>query len=127
VELDNAADAAATLDRIAGLTPPIAASFGPVVRFPGTNTFALTLMDERPVLALHRAIAESEPPFGSSPYPFKPHCTLTSGIPVSDDDGAGLLAIRVPGTVVLDHLSVYAMTSPIHLLHRVELRRRDKG
>jgi hypothetical protein len=109
------------LDLIAGVTAAIAASFGPVVRFPGTNTFALTLMDDRPVAALHRAIAESGLPFGSNPYPFEPHCTLTTGMQVSDEESVTLLAIQVPGIFVLDHLSVYAMTSPMRLLHRATL------
>lgn len=118
LELDDASRAFATLDSIVAATAPIAASFGPAVRFAGTNTFALTLVEERPIAALHRAIAQSGLPFEPSPFPFKAHCTLTSGIPKSEEDSASLLATRVPGIFVLERVSVHVMTSPTRLLHR---------
>ncbi len=109
------------LDAIARASAPVAASFGPTLRFPGTDTFALTLMDENPVAAVHRAIAESGLRFGPTPFPFKPHCTLTSGTRRTDDEVADLLATRIRGTFVLDVLSVYAMSPPMPLLHRASL------
>lgn len=66
-----------------------------MVRFAGTNTFALTVVDERPIAALHRAIAKSGLSFEPSPFPFRAHCTLTSGIPKSDEESPSLLATRV--------------------------------
>ncbi len=63
----------AKVDAIAAATAPIVASFGAVIRFPGTDTFALTLADGGRVMALHEALARSELRFDPSPYPFRPH------------------------------------------------------
>lgn len=110
------------IDAVAHATAPISTSFGPAMRFPGTDTFVLTLLDEEPVTRLHRAIAASGLRFGPCPFPFKPHCTLTSGRPMTDAEAAELLASHLGGTFVLDSLSVYTLTPAAELLHRVSLR-----
>lgn len=112
----------ATLDRIAAETPPIDAAFGPVIRFPRTDIFVLTLEDQRPVQALHARIAESGIRFRPTPFAFFSHCTLGSRSPVSEEDAAELLAVRLPERFVIDTLSVYTLdTLPMSLLHRVRL------
>lgn len=126
LELGDVPRALSTLDSIAALIGPIPAAFGPVVRFPGTNTFALIVVGERLIADLHRAIAESGLRFEASPFPFQPHCTLTSGVPVSEAASASLLGTRVFGTFVLDSVSLYAITPPIRLLHRAKLTRSTK-
>ena len=49
----------AVLDRIAAETAPIRASFGPVRRFPDSDVFYLSFVDERPLRALHQRVAAS--------------------------------------------------------------------
>ncbi len=112
----------ARIDAIAAATAPIVASFGAVIRFPRTDTFALTLADDGRVTALHEAIARSELRFDPSPYPFQPHCTITSDRPVSSADAAQLLALRVAGSITLRVVHVFRVHPPAALLHSTLLR-----
>lgn len=118
---DESVAALSVLDVIGKATAPITASFGGAIRFPGTDTFALTLVDDGRTIALHRMIAESGLSFGAMPFPFTPHCTLTSGMPRTTEETEELLATLVPGTFVLDSLSAYSVRPPRHLLHRATL------
>src|SRR5687767_6846001 len=68
-------DVFAILTAIAAETSPIEASFGPVDRFPGTQTFFLTVEDEPPFRELHDRIANSRVRFKPCPFPYQPHCT----------------------------------------------------
>ncbi|HVB74814.1 MAG TPA: 2'-5' RNA ligase family protein [Ktedonobacteraceae bacterium] len=118
----DSAMAFATLDTIAAKTSPIEASFGAVRRFPGTDIFVLLLRDAAPFHALHQRIAISGLRFERNPFPFQPHCTLRSRSPVSEEVAAELLAFRIPGSFVMDTLSVYMLDRlPMTLLHRVRL------
>jgi 2'-5' RNA ligase len=121
------ADVFGTLDAIATEAAPIEATFGPVDRFPGTEIFFLTLQDERPFHELHHRIASSPSRFKQCPFPYRPHCTLRDRTPISDEDIADLLAVEIPGSFVLDTLSVYAMPPPMPLLHRVQLGSRRQA
>ena len=113
----------ARLDQIAAVTPPIEAVFGPVMRFPQTDIFVLTLRDRRPFDALHGRIVASDIQFRPIPYPFLPHCTLRSRSPVSEAEAAELLDTRISEPFVIDTMSVYALDRlPMTCLHRSLLR-----
>ena len=121
-EADQASeDVFALLTAIAAEAKTIEAAFGPVDCFPGTEIFFLTLEDEQPLRALHDRIANSPIRFKPCPFPYRPHCTLRDRTPISDEEVADLLAVEIPGSFVLDTLSVYAMPPPMQLLHRVRL------
>jgi 2'-5' RNA ligase len=108
----------AALDRVAAATPPIAATFGPVIRFPNTDIFVLTLVDERPFRALQERLAASGIQFAHSPFPFTPHCTLRSHAPVSMAEASSLLSVRIAERFMLDSLTAYALTGvPMTRLH----------
>ena len=117
------------IDAIAVRTPPIRASFGPVIRFPLTDIFVFTLQDEAPVRSLHEELTKSPIRWRPARYDFTPHCTLRSRSPVSEVEAQELLATRPPDPFVLDTLSVYEITRdpdgrlPVvcKLLHRVRL------
>ncbi len=116
------ADAYKVVDRIAAQTAPIKTSFGPVVRFPGTDIFALTFEDDGPLRRLHEKIASSGIRFRTSPHRFTPHCTLRSRSPVTAAEERALLALRVPGQFTLDTMSVCGLDRPpVILLHTVPL------
>lgn len=117
------------IDAIAARTPSIRASFGPVIRFPGTDIFVFTLRHEAPIRSLHRELAESPIRWRPVRYEFTPHCTLRSRSPVMDAEADELLATRPPSPFVFDTLSVYEISPDPHgrlpvickLLHRVRL------
>lgn len=109
------------LDASAAETAPIETSFEHVDRFPGTDIFFLTVVDERPFHELHARIANSPIRFRPCPFPYQPHCTLRDRSPITDDDVADLISVGIPGSFVLDTFSVYAMPPPMPLLHRVRL------
>ncbi|MBI4673690.1 MAG: 2'-5' RNA ligase family protein [Chloroflexi bacterium] len=110
------------LDQIAAKTAPIEAAFGTVLRFPGTDIFVLTLANETPFQRLHNQVAASGILFKESPFPYKPHCTLRSRSPVSDHEVTQLLEFTLPGTFLLQTMSVYRMRRlPMDLLHRTTL------
>lgn len=97
----------AALDRIAAETAPIRASFGPVRRFPDSDVFYLSFVDERPLRALHERIAASGLRFQPSPFPFGPHCTLRTRAPITDAESRELISARITGEFTLDTLSLY--------------------
>lgn len=112
----------AVLEEIARTTAPIAVEFGPVLRFPGTDIFVLTLRDEAPLRALHERIATSGLRFHPTPFPFNAHCTLRSRSPVSEQAADELLRLHLPGEFVLDSLAVYTLAGlPLTTLYRVHL------
>lgn len=125
----------ATLDAIAAETAPISASFGPVRRFPNSDVFYLSFVDERPLRQLHERIARSGLAFSDVPFEFQPHVTLRSRSPVTDAEAAKLLALHVPGRFVLDRLGLYQLMqrepprdrfhTQLCLLHLAELRGRS--
>jgi len=117
------------LDDIAQEVPSIEASFAGAHRFPNSDTFVMRLADEAPFHALHRKIASAGLTFLPSSYPFVPHCTLRTRSPVTPEDAAELLATEIPGTMLLDTLSVYTLSrapTPAGLRcvlrHRTQLR-----
>lgn len=122
----------ATFQRIAVETAPIRGSFGPVRRFPNSDVFYLSFVDERPLRALHERIAHSGLRFQPTPFPFGPHCTVRTHGPVNDGDAAVLSAERIEGEFVLDTMTLYDLpprTAPLGgfttllcLLHRLRLR-----
>jgi len=121
-EVQDVQEAFVMLDAIASETLPIVASFGKVVRFPNSDIFVLTLIDEQPFRVLHQRIASSSIRFKPSPFPYTPHCTLRSRSPVSEQEANKLLALQVPGTFVIDTMSVYMLDKlPMTCLHRTYL------
>ncbi len=112
----------AALDRVAESTPPIVGRFGPVLRFPTTDVFVLTLVDETPFRLLQQRLATSGIGFEPSPFPFRPHCTLRSRSPVSAAEERSLLAVRIAESFVLRTLSAYALDGlPMTRLHASRL------
>ncbi|HZD23685.1 MAG TPA: 2'-5' RNA ligase family protein, partial [Acidimicrobiia bacterium] len=99
------------LDRVATETPPIEARFGPVLRFPGTDIFALTAQDPTPFVDLHERLRESGVKFLESPFPFIPHCTLrgqVSGAP-SRQEIADLMTVGIESSFRCETISTYVM------------------
>lgn len=110
------------LEHVAAMTPPIRATFGPVRRFPNTDIFVLTLVDEAPFHALQQRLATSGIRFEPSPFPFTPHCTLRSRSPVAADEAQHLLSLRISERFVLDTLSVYVLDGrPMTRLYEARL------
>ena len=117
----------ALLNAIAAETEPLQVTFGKVLRFPSTDIFVLTLTDERPFRVLHERLASSGIRFQPSPFPYTPHCTLRSRSPISEEEVAVLLSLRISQSFLLDTLSVYMLdTLPMTLLHRVKLTSKAK-
>lgn len=126
-ETEDLSKAYSILDRIAADTAPIETAFGPVVRFAGTNVFALTFEHDAPLRELHARIAHSGLRFRSSPHAFTPHCTLRSRAPITAADERELLALRIPGRFTLDSISVCGLDRPLDpvvLLHTAVFERR---
>ncbi len=128
---EDAAHVVAVLDRIAAETAPIRASFGPIRRFPNSDVFYVSFVDEGPLRALHARIAVSGLRFQPTPFPFGPHCTLRTRSPISDAEVESLLVARITGEFVLDSLSLYdlperptpvtSFATLLCLLHRARL------
>jgi 2'-5' RNA ligase len=112
----------AALDHVASATPPIVARFGSVRRFPNTDIFVFTLVDETPFRLLQQRLATSGIRFGPSPFPFTPHCTLRSRPPVTVAEASALLELRITKSFVLEVLTAYALTGiPMTRLHTTRL------
>ncbi|KAA9005398.1 2'-5' RNA ligase family protein [Paenibacillus spiritus] len=115
------------LDAIGAETAPITGAFGSVLRFPGTDIFVFTLQEEGPFRLLHQRIADSGLRFQQSPFPYTPHCTLSSCSPVSESEAEEIYRLQVPGEFILDTLSVVSMyvdeagQARVPVLHQVRL------
>jgi len=119
------AEAYRVIDRIAADTAPIENSFGPVIRFPGTDIFVLTFENEAPLRQLHQRVAKSGIKFLQSPHLFQPHCTICSRLPANQAQERELLARRVPGRFTLEAISVCRLDRPpVTLLHTAPLARK---
>ncbi len=99
--------------------------FDAIGHFPNTGIFFISPRDRRPFDALHAALAASRIPFGASPFPYNPHCTLRVGPEVEAGDVERISGMPVPrGEVRLDSISVYTLeprTFGVSLLHRARL------
>lgn len=110
------------VNRIAQCNSPFPARFGEVLRFPGTDIFVFTLQDEAPFIQLHKQLVQSALHFQPSPYPFKPHCTIRRGIPVSEEEVAELMTLRMEEEFIIASLSLYLFREEkLSLLHRRHL------
>lgn len=98
---------------IAEKFPPFQARFDQVDTFPGSNIYFLTLADESPFFALHRAFAGSGISFQESPYPYRPHCTLILREENQEPDFMERLSRKIPREpFTMEMLSLYTLPSP---------------
>lgn len=98
-----------TIKQIALRTKPIKTSFKDVLRFPGTDIFVLTLRDEDAFMKLYEKINKSGIKFKHSEFPYKPHCTLRSKSPISDDEIKAIMETKIDLEFILDTISIYTM------------------
>jgi 2'-5' RNA ligase len=99
------------IEAVARRHRPFTCSFESMRRFPGVPVFWLCPRDRAPFDALHRALLESGIKFDASPFPFNPHCTISSTVKLSKHQEAELLASPVPQMeFLLDELRVYQVT-----------------
>ncbi len=111
-----------TLTEIATKTRPIAASFSDVFRFPGSEVFVLTLKEEERFRDLHQEIMNSGIQFKANPFPYKPHCTLRSRSPITDQEEKEIMKTKIRDKFIMDTLSVYMVDKiPINRLFTVKL------
>jgi GNAT superfamily N-acetyltransferase len=119
------------VDEIASSTPPIRARLGPVRRFPNSDVFYFSFVDEAPLIALHARIASSGLRFAPVSFSFVPHVTARTRAPINDAEASDLLALRIADEFILDTLSVYQLVwrqpptdhfqTLLCLLHRARL------
>jgi len=89
-------------------TAPIVARFGGVVRFPGTDTFVLSLGDPMPFVGLHEALKFAGLPFEPNHFPFFPHCSLRMSGELSPEVISRLFSLRIEGEFEIEHLALQA-------------------
>lgn len=114
-----------TLDRIAADTPVIAGRFGPMLRFPHTDIFVLTMEDPQPFIDLHQRIGESDIKFLPSSFPFTPHCTVRGQVvgAASSKEAEELLDMSIDKPFRCEMLSTYTIEAfpVLKLRHRAQL------
>ena len=111
------------IEAVARRNLPFACSFESMRRFPGVPVFWLSPRDRAPFDALHRALLDSDIKFDASPFPFNPHCTISSTIDLSKHQETELLAAPVPQMeFLLAELRVYQVAArQAHLLQSFAL------
>ena len=100
-----------------------ACTFESMRRFPGVPVFWLSPRDRAPFDALHRALLDSGIKFDTSPFPFNPHCTISSSNELSKRQETELLSSPVPQMeFLLEELRVYQVAGgQAHLLQSFSL------
>lgn len=106
-EAQSPQDAFRILDEIASSTPVIQAELGPVHRFPNTDIFVFTLLDETPFVDLHKRIKKAGLLFKPCPFPYRPHCTFRSLAPKDTEEESQIFSLSVPGDFTLTSMAVY--------------------
>ncbi len=100
-------------------TAPIVARFGGVVRFPGTDTFVLSLGDPMPFVSLHEQLKYAGLPFEPNAFPFFPHCSLRMSGDLSPADISRLFSLRIEGEFEIELLALQARDEKTGLVGRV--------
>ena len=110
------------IKNIAAKTSPFTASFGNVLRFPNTDLFVLTLINEDPFRILHEEILKSDIKFMPNKFPYKPHCTLRSKTPISDEEVELIMKTKLSDEFIIDTISIYMYDKiPLTKLYTVKL------
>ncbi|HGG57475.1 MAG TPA: 2'-5' RNA ligase family protein [Nannocystis exedens] len=89
-------------------TAPVVARFGGVVRFPGTDTFVLSLGDPVPFVSIHESLKFAGIPFEPNNFPFFPHCSLRMSGELSPEDIRRLFTLRIEGEFEIQLLALQA-------------------
>jgi 2'-5' RNA ligase len=89
---------------------PFVSAFVSTERFPGVPVFWLKPRDRAPFEALQRALVAAGIRFGVNPFPFNPHCTISSTVKLTESQEHELLNASIPRQeFVLAKLSVYQL------------------
>jgi 2'-5' RNA ligase len=99
---------------VAAKTKPLNAAFHSIERFPNSPVVYLSLVDNAPFIALHKAILSTPIRFRASPFPFGPHCTIRppSAGTLDDAEFRRIAALSVPQSpFLLESMSVYELDS----------------
>jgi 2'-5' RNA ligase len=75
---------------------PIHTAFVSIERFPNVPIFWLKPRDRAPFDILHQALTVAGIKFCPSPFPFNPHCTISSTVEHCDERVRELLELSVP-------------------------------
>ncbi len=89
-------------------TAPVVTRFGGVVRFPGTDTFVLSLGDPVPFVSIHESLKFAGIPFEPTNFPFFPHCSLRMSGELSPEDISRLFSLRIEGEFEIQLLALQA-------------------
>jgi 2'-5' RNA ligase len=96
------------LERIAQAHLPFASSFVSIERFPGTHIFWLKPRERKPFDDLQASLLEVGILFLGNPFPFNPHCTISSNDLLTAAQINDLLNTTVPRQeFLLSRLCVY--------------------
>ena len=95
------------LDPIARETPPMTLAFKRPMRFMQTSVVVLPLDPHGALRALHERIKNSGLSYEQPRFTFTPHVTLSFFRELTAADERELLAVRVPDSLTLDHISAH--------------------
>ncbi|WP_456272543.1 2'-5' RNA ligase family protein [Bacillus sp. AK031] len=112
---------------IAAATAPVEVQFGDVVCFPGTDIYYLSIENDGQIRSLHKHLSQSSIKFEEMPFPYTPHCTISSRDDLSDIEKAKLQSLKITRPFTVDTLTVLSLYRdeerqlhvPVH--HRVKL------
>jgi len=110
------------LNSIAKQIQPFDFSFSEPIRFPNTNIFVMSVKDKSPFEIIHEKINSSKIKFDESPFPYFPHCTISSKSDISEEKIVEIMNLEITGNHQIDSLSVYQMGSlPLKKIYTVKL------
>lgn len=111
----------AALEPVARETAPLTLSFLPPIRFMQTNVVVLPLNPNGPVRVLHERIKSSGLSYEQPRFTFTPHVTLSFFRELSPSDAKALLALRIPGPVMIDRISAHRTVDMVNAKKLFEL------
>lgn len=107
------------VEKVASEFLPIHTAFVSIERFPKVPIFWLKPRAREPFDLLHKALTAADIKFCSNPFPFNPHCTLSSTVQHCDERVSELLELSVSRkSFVLATLSIYQLVDNRAILLR---------
>lgn len=100
----------AKMEKVAKEFAPFSARFAKLERFPSTDIYFFSLLDEAPFVKLHEALRDSGIKFLPNPFPFRPHCTVSLRVQAEETELLDLIFQEVPEEEFpIEFLSCYTL------------------
>lgn len=88
---------------------PFTFSFSESMNFPSTSIYVMTVNNKDIFERIHERFKKSKISFEKSPFPYFPHCTISSKTNIAENEIELIKNLKIEGTHAIKNLSVYQL------------------